>query len=275
MSRVPMGKMLLRNVIRHTDAHNKIQEESEMWKKRELEVQVPTEQTKWHRRMLAPDPGRARMHSDGWADAELPQTQREVTTRSSEEDLREARHWTKKLYTFEANDPDRWGHSGFKELYPEEFESGSDKQHSDDENIQQQKKAPKSTSREPSKHKHSKKSVKKKKQKKKVRKRKKEEEESDSDGSDRRKRRKKSSKGKRKKRRKEKGGKKESHSDSSGGGSSGESEAEDRGERPARDRRKRHRAARPQSPAPGERCSKKRKNWKVANEEKSEESSED
>lgn len=40
MSRVPLGKVLLRNVIRHTDAHNKIQEESDMWKIRELEKQM-------------------------------------------------------------------------------------------------------------------------------------------------------------------------------------------------------------------------------------------
>nr|XP_060643386.1 uncharacterized protein NKAPD1-like [Anolis sagrei ordinatus] len=39
MSHVPLGKVLLRNVIRHTGAHNKIQEESEMWKIREMEKQ--------------------------------------------------------------------------------------------------------------------------------------------------------------------------------------------------------------------------------------------
>uniref|UniRef100_A0A3Q3N5R4 NKAP domain containing 1 n=1 Tax=Labrus bergylta TaxID=56723 RepID=A0A3Q3N5R4_9LABR len=32
MAKQPLGKTLLRNVIRHTDAHNKIQEEMEMWK---------------------------------------------------------------------------------------------------------------------------------------------------------------------------------------------------------------------------------------------------
>ncbi|KAL7981614.1 hypothetical protein Chor_005702 [Crotalus horridus] len=52
MSRVPLGKVLLRNVIRHTDAHNKIQEESEMWKIREMEKQ--SQEIRWgkHERAL-------------------------------------------------------------------------------------------------------------------------------------------------------------------------------------------------------------------------------
>ncbi|XP_043937099.1 uncharacterized protein NKAPD1 isoform X2 [Protopterus annectens] len=74
MSRVPLGKVLLRNVIRHTDAHNKIQEETEMWKMREIEKQSMTESLK--RKYREPSP-----------------------------------------------DPSRWGHSGYMELYPEEFET--------------------------------------------------------------------------------------------------------------------------------------------------------
>ncbi|XP_033852287.3 uncharacterized protein NKAPD1-like isoform X3 [Acipenser ruthenus] len=57
MSRVPVGKVLLRNVIRHTDAHNKIQEESEMWKMREMEKQTPVIQQKRQPTKLAPDFG--------------------------------------------------------------------------------------------------------------------------------------------------------------------------------------------------------------------------
>ncbi|XP_062894363.1 NKAP domain containing 1 isoform X2 [Mobula hypostoma] len=83
MARIPMGKVLLRNVIRHTDAHNKIQEESEMWKIREKEKQA----------------SRMRFHRQRRPSASLP----------------------------------GWGHSGYKELYPEEFESESD--HSDSEEL--------------------------------------------------------------------------------------------------------------------------------------------
>lgn len=84
MSCVPLGKVLLRNVIRHTDAHNKvgtgirgalspqrcrseghllecvpfsafqIQEESEMWKIREMEKQ--SEDMPWgKKRKILPD----------------------------------------------------------------------------------------------------------------------------------------------------------------------------------------------------------------------------
>nr|XP_061796899.1 uncharacterized protein NKAPD1-like [Nerophis lumbriciformis] len=111
MSKQTVGKTLLRNVIRHTDAHNKIQEESEMWKLRGWEVQMSN-----HSHVSATRTIRGQMHCD-----RLPYESRV----SSEHDDREARYWTKKLYEFEDNDPDRWGHSGFKELYPEEFESES------------------------------------------------------------------------------------------------------------------------------------------------------
>nr|XP_057936141.1 NKAP domain containing 1 [Doryrhamphus excisus]XP_057936142.1 NKAP domain containing 1 [Doryrhamphus excisus] len=108
MSKQTLGKTLLRNVIRHTDAHNKIQEETEMWKMRDLEVN----------HVSATKPIRGHMHCDRIS------YQSRV---SSDHDDREARYWSRKLYEFEDNDPDRWGHSGFKELYPEEFESDSDK----------------------------------------------------------------------------------------------------------------------------------------------------
>ncbi|XP_070987073.1 uncharacterized protein NKAPD1-like isoform X1 [Oncorhynchus clarkii lewisi] len=187
MSRVPMGKVLLRNVIRHTDAHNKvrvgelakcvcvavfsphdrcglfqIQEESEMWKLRGME--------KWpftsHRSMpRALNPSRSHMHCDRVEDGSVDRLGDRLWRREhdSSQDKRKARYWTKKLYDFEANDSDRWGHSGFKELHPEEFKSDWDRDRGDDQNGHWRKK----TSRlKTAKSKHLKKSSKKKKEEK-------------------------------------------------------------------------------------------------------------
>ncbi|KAL6071542.1 hypothetical protein STEG23_024513 [Scotinomys teguina] len=123
MSRVPLGKVLLRNVIRHTDAHNKIQEESDMWKIRELEKQME-DAYQGTRRNTGPSSS-SRMRSDGFDE----ESQRDYWRTKSEipgaleDDFLKAKSWNKKLYDYESNMPDRWGHSGYKELYPEEFET--------------------------------------------------------------------------------------------------------------------------------------------------------
>ncbi|XP_031729455.1 uncharacterized protein NKAPD1 [Anarrhichthys ocellatus] len=119
MSKQPLGKTLLRNVIRHTDAHNKIQEETEMWKMRGWEV---------HKHLPDTKNARGQMHCDRVSDQ--PRDLSRSRERVSEHDDRDARYWSRKLYEFKASDPDRWGHSGFKELYPEEFESDSEKSRS-------------------------------------------------------------------------------------------------------------------------------------------------
>ncbi|XP_061915921.1 NKAP domain containing 1 isoform X2 [Entelurus aequoreus] len=134
MSKQTLGKKYLRNIIRHTDAHNKIQEETEMWKMRDMEVNhVSDEKTT-----------RGHMHCDRMS------YQSRV---SSDHDDREARYWTRKLYEFEDNDPDRWGHSGFKELYPEEFGSGSDKSSSSKKTEQRRHKESRSRHSKRSSHK--------------------------------------------------------------------------------------------------------------------------
>lgn len=118
MSKQPLGKTLLRNVIRHTDAHNKIQEEMEMWKMRDWETA-----TSHHKHLSDTECVRGRVNR-------VPDQPRDLSRsreRISEHDDRESRYWSRKLYEFKASDPDRWGHSGFKELYPEEFESDSEK----------------------------------------------------------------------------------------------------------------------------------------------------
>ncbi|XP_072320392.1 uncharacterized protein NKAPD1 [Eucyclogobius newberryi] len=155
MSRQPLGKTLLRNVIRHTDAHNKIQEETDMWKMREWELQTPQ-----RKHLSATASMRAHMHCDRESDPSTHISR----SRVSEHDDREARYWTKQLYDFEDKDPDRWGHSGFKELYPEDFTSDSDS--SDSQKMTKVKKSNKS-GKEAKLSKRSKKSSRKKKKKKK------------------------------------------------------------------------------------------------------------
>ncbi|XP_029813176.1 uncharacterized protein NKAPD1 isoform X2 [Suricata suricatta] len=164
MSRVPLGKVLLRNVIRHTDAHNKIQEESDMWKIRELEKQMEDAYRGTKRKMLPSSS--SRMRSDGFdeeSQRDYWRTKNEISG-ALEDDFLKAKSWNKKLYDYEANMPDRWGHSGYKELYPEEFETDSGQQ--DVANGTETSPQVKSSAHESHKHKKSKKSHKKKQKKK-------------------------------------------------------------------------------------------------------------
>ncbi|XP_048837754.1 NKAP domain containing 1 [Brienomyrus brachyistius] len=259
MSRVPMGKVLLRNVIRHTDAHNKIQEESEMWKLRDMEKQA--QERSCHRRPAPAYLARGSMHCDRIAAEGRSSSEDRLGERSE----REARYWTRKLYEFEASDPDRWGHSGFKELYPEEFQSDSDKESSDGENVQRRKKT--KASLESEKHKRSKKSARKKKKKKKEKKRKKAGDSADDRScSDSGAKRRKRSSGKTKHRRRRREKEQETRADSS----AGDSHSEGEGEEQAAVARKRGVSPEAQGEPP-----RKRRSWKETNEEQSEESSED
>ncbi|KAM6933580.1 uncharacterized protein NKAPD1 [Xenentodon cancila] len=159
MSKQPLGKTLLRNVIRHTDAHNKIQEEVEMWKMRDWEIQMSHS-----KHFPETDSVRGHMHCDRVSDQSRDTSQ--SRERGSEHNDREARYSTRKLYEFEAGDPDRWGHSGFKELYPEEFESDGEELGALTKSGRHKMKKSKSV-KEPSLSKRSKKSSRKKKKKKK------------------------------------------------------------------------------------------------------------
>ncbi|XP_062376929.1 NKAP domain containing 1 isoform X2 [Sardina pilchardus] len=283
MAGASLGKKLLRNVIRHTDIHNKIQEESEMWKLRGREKHVPPSD---HSSRKPPSTARGYMHCDRDEDDSSPSRDRGgVRDRLSERhergrplsdrDEREARYWTRKLYEFEANDPDRWGHSGFKELYPEEFKSDGGESSGGDDNVRHKKKKCKS-SREADHRKHSSKSSKKKKRKKEKKKQRRAEtsdsDSGDSDGEARRKRRRREEE-KRKVRRKERR-EDESSSEESESEGEGERERERRGGGGGGGRRKRHRHRR-NSDSHQERPSKKRKNWKAADGEKTDESSDD
>ncbi|XP_035535967.1 uncharacterized protein NKAPD1 [Morone saxatilis] len=267
MAKQPLGKTLLRNVIRHTDAHNKIQEEMEMWKMRGWETQMSH-----HKHLSATESARGQMHCDRVPDRarDLSQSRERV----SEHDDREARYWTRKLYDFESNDPDRWGHSGFKELYPEEFESDGEK-NSGAKKIGRHKMKKSKSSTDASLSKRSKKSSRKKKKKKKKKdeeeKRKKAECSSSSDSSsatkDKQRRKRTKSRHKNKKTAKTRGRDEDS--------SSGDSDNEEERERRTRSRKKRKQDSHKDSDSGPNSKKKRRKNWKAAGEESSHDSSGD
>ncbi|XP_051053382.1 uncharacterized protein NKAPD1 isoform X1 [Phodopus roborovskii] len=290
MSRVPLGKVLLRNVIRHTDAHNKIQEESDMWKIRELEKQME-DAYQGTRRNTVPSSS-SRMRSDGFDE----ESQRDYWRPKNEisgaldDDFLKAKSWNKKLYDYESNMPDRWGHSGYKELYPEEFETDSSDQQ-DITNGEKPSSQLKASAQEPRKHKKSKKSHKKKQKKRSHKKQKKNKKEtmditadsssefSEETGASSTRKRKQPHKSKKKSRKKSKksvscgGERATSQSDDSAASSSEEIEERD----PKKTKRKKKEKSvhvPVASPEVQERTSKRR-NWKVATDARSAESSED
>uniref|UniRef100_A0A8C5MVB9 Uncharacterized protein n=1 Tax=Leptobrachium leishanense TaxID=445787 RepID=A0A8C5MVB9_9ANUR len=309
MSRVPLGKVLLRNVIRHTDAHNKIQEESEMWKIREMEKHIgddygakrrrkSPELNRWDHsgyKELYPeefDDKKSRMRSDGFDDdgkqAEKAEAAPAVMLRP---DVLSIRALNKKFYECEAGLPDRWGHSGYKELYPEEFDSESDTEvNSNKKKANGQEAARGRAAKEPESHKRkrSKKTHKKKQKKrshKKLKKRKKEQEastetSSESDSSEDS--LEKPKKSKRKKKTRKKATRKQPSSSGQDSDSSNEmSSTEDAEAERHKDRhrkkkshKQRHRS-KPKKDADAELRKSRRTNWKVAKDEGSDSSDED
>ncbi|XP_013397387.1 uncharacterized protein NKAPD1-like [Lingula anatina] len=121
------GKKLLSNLIRHTGSHNRRVEEEQMWQQHEASKRsnqlerVGTGQ--WrdspHRRLLD------RM-ADSMDSREVsPPRRLNRRAHMDEEDGRttESTFWMRQLQKFEEKDPDRWGHAGYKEMYPDEFAS--------------------------------------------------------------------------------------------------------------------------------------------------------
>nr|XP_045001058.1 uncharacterized protein NKAPD1 isoform X2 [Jaculus jaculus] len=291
MSRVPLGKVLLRNVIRHTDAHNKIQEESDMWKIRELEKQMEDAYHGTKRKMLPSSS--SRMRSDGF-DEECQRDYwrpRNEISGTLEDDFLKAKSWNKKLYDYEASMPDRWGHSGYKELYPEEFETDSDQQ--DITNGKKTSLQVKSSTHESRKHKKSKKSHKKKQKKRSHKKQKKNKKEvtdvtadsssefSEETGESSTRKRKQPHKSKKKSRKKPPRksafflGTKSGISQSDDSASSSSEEIEERHTKKTK-RKKREKIAHvPVANAEAQERTNRRTNWKVATDERSAESSEE
>ncbi|KAG9466136.1 uncharacterized protein NKAPD1 [Eleutherodactylus coqui] len=310
MSRVPLGKVLLRNVIRHTDAHNKIQEETEMWKIRELEKQTEACGTK--RRRASPDlnrwdhngykelypeefhDSRSRMRSDGF-DAEGSQEgpkkepAAETALRSNALSVRAL---NKKYYECESSIADRWGHSGYKELYPDEFDTDSDAEERGSKrttNGEEKTRRKEQKEQESHKRKRSKKTHKKKQKKrshKKLKKRKKEQEDStesssESDSSEHVEKKPKKSKRKKKTRKKNSKKQPSSSGQDSDTSSNEMSSTEDHDPEEHKERwtekssRKHQRRSKSKKDSETEARKSRRTNWKVAKDESSESSDDD
>ncbi|XP_078538427.1 uncharacterized protein NKAPD1 [Lissotriton helveticus] len=308
MSRIPLGKVLLRNVIRHTDAHNKIQEESEMWKIRELEKQTKeiyeTKQSRdsldgarWDHsgyRELYPEefePKKTHMRCDGFdGDVQRHMRSKSHDPVTSEKELRKVRSLNKRFYECEASIPERWGHSGYKELYPEEFDTDSDEQKgAQTVNGKKASRLGRSAEQGSRKRKRSKKSHKKKQKKrshKKLKKRKKEEpveSSTESESSDESTSRAKKVKRKKKTRKKpprkppSSSGQESDSSDSSSltESSSEASEADDKNKNQTKSHKKRRHRSKAKKDYDSQEKKSKRKNWKVANDDRSDSSDED
>ncbi|CAJ1065233.1 uncharacterized protein NKAPD1 isoform X2 [Xyrichtys novacula] len=232
-----------------------------MWKMRGMEIQMSH-----HKHLSDTERARGRMHCDRDQRRDIGGS----GEGASEHDDRDARYWTRKLYEFEAKDPERWGHSGFKELYPEEFDSDCEKNNAKKKVGRHKMKRSKADT---SLSKRSKKSSRKKKKKKKTEdegKRKKAESSSSSDDSsdekDKLRRKKNKSRNKDKKTAKKRGRDEDS--------SSGEGNDKEESERRTHSRKKRKQSSHKDSDS-GPYSKKKRKNWKAAGEKSSTDSSAD
>ncbi|XP_052063347.1 uncharacterized protein NKAPD1-like [Mytilus californianus] len=103
------AKTLLKNYIRHVGSHNKIVEEAEMWK----EHHRSKEFEKDNKYSFLQDK-RVDMNDD---------FSRRKSKRAHMDEEPESTFCLRQLYKAEDNDPDRWGHSGYKEMYPKDFDS--------------------------------------------------------------------------------------------------------------------------------------------------------
>lgn len=128
------SKIMLANIIRHTETHNRIIEEEECWKQRSLQRENETKEFNYSSDRSGFDMmhkkcrwllesrnavGQSRAHMDCKDDVQRHSYEgREESTGT---------FWMRQLDNFESRDPDRWGHSGYKELYPQDFLSESEK----------------------------------------------------------------------------------------------------------------------------------------------------
>jgi len=132
------AKSLLRNHIRHVDTHNRLKEEEEMWKEHErLKGKVirghsasPGRSSSRQRRSdsVSRDRGDLAVEKSFLFDDRQEVGGGRFGSKRAHMDEGEdsgdrSTYWMRQLDKAEEGDPDRWGHSGFKELYPQDYAS--------------------------------------------------------------------------------------------------------------------------------------------------------
>ncbi|XP_070201792.1 uncharacterized protein NKAPD1-like isoform X2 [Littorina saxatilis] len=132
-------KTMLKNVIRHTTSHNKVVEESEMWQQRgrlkTLGGLDPSNPSYGHDDRCDSSNSRHR-NGDYWNSKSAKRSQLstvghsrhahmddDVETRDEKPGSSTSTYWMRQLDKLETGDPNRWDHSGFKEMYPHDFNS--------------------------------------------------------------------------------------------------------------------------------------------------------
>lgn len=107
-----IAKTLLKNHIRHADTHNRMVEEKDMWKE-------------YHKMKEFENESKYSFLHDKRTDMgnEFPSHRNKRAHMDDEPQTNQSTVCLRKLFKAEANDPDRWGHSGYKELYPKDFDS--------------------------------------------------------------------------------------------------------------------------------------------------------
>jgi len=119
------AKDLLRNTIRSTGYHNRLLEEEEMWKQWEVEkglTMMVTDDFIRRRMRMDERVTEAPLSNQARVECHMKELQRQK--QAAREFQRDGDNfWNRKLMEIEEKDPDRWGHSGYKELYPEEFKT--------------------------------------------------------------------------------------------------------------------------------------------------------
>ncbi|XP_012558838.2 ankyrin repeat domain-containing protein 12 [Hydra vulgaris] len=117
-SRINVDKTMLRNYLKHTTVHNRIQEEEEMWE------QYSTQKKRKISSLTSASAKKANSAS-GSMYADKEEYHGKKAKSSNIKQVNNFGKYTKKLLKAKEQDPNRWDNSGFKELYAHELKKSS------------------------------------------------------------------------------------------------------------------------------------------------------